>query len=502
MRFAIWCAVSSKAQAEDGKVSLSEQEARCRTSATSKGWSEAAGPFIVPGESRTRWVNLRDAEESIPALKDMLNQAQRGAFDLLLLYDYTRLRELLDPVAKTLGAYGVQLYSLSQPVDPVPPDQYDPASTETASTMQFVSGFTSRAEISAIRRRYRLGMPRRVTEKGLPPSRIPYGYRKPPGRELDPNAVPVADPVKAPIVIQIKDLFLSGQSLWQVAHHLTAQAIPTPSGGTRWTDVITRHIMTNRFYCGEIHFGLTRRATDPRTGFVKFVLNPPSRLIVGQGKHIPLWDKGTQRRIDDEFKRRGRKYTGKRTHRLSNLLYCGVCGSRVYCMYNGYATEYKRRWVCITDRAHVNLLDSLLSPRVAEQLARDLKNFEDLQLPAPGPQSPTPDSLTAAITELKARRSRLIDAYESGVLSLTEYTNRVSSLDTRLNENENKLSNSGDTLARHRERLALIDGLTGILEQVPGYLLHAPEQEVNTQLCQILERITVTPQKVTLTFLS
>jgi len=496
MRFAIWCAVSSKAQATDDKVSLSEQEAKCRTAAVSKGWTETSGPYIVPGESRTRFVNLRDAEVAMPALSLMLNSAQHNEFDVLTLYDYTRLRELLDPIAKTLSAYGIQIYSISQPVEPLPPDQYD--SNETASTLQFVAGFTSRTEIAALRRRYKLGMPRRISQKGLPKGRAPYGYRKPPGMEFDPNAIPAQDPAKADIVIKIKDLFLAGQSLWQVAHHLNDLSIRTPSGGSRWTDVITRHIMTNRFYCGELHFGITRRSTDPRTGHVTFINNPPSRIVKGTGAHIPLWDAATQLRIDAEFSRRGRKYTGKRTHRLSNLLYCGICGARVYAKYNGAMAPHRRRWVCKDHRAHVNILDTDLLPRVAAQLVLELQDLENIQLPAPAQQSP---HLAETAADLTARRNRLIEAYEAGSLPLADYTSRVSSLDVRLAEIESQLTNTSLAASRRAERLSALDDLSTLLNKIPAYLLTAPAQEVNTHLCHILQRITITPTAITLTFL-
>src|SRR5512138_1532115 len=193
VRYACYAAVSTKSQAKgwnsdvdelDDKDSLKVQIEKARAAGRAHGWVEACQPFVVPGESRTRHINLRDAEEAIPALKDCLNAAQRGEFDVLVLYDFTRLRELLDPVARTLSAYRVQLYSLAQPVEPTPPEQYDPLNSDTANVIQFVSGLTSRTEIATFRRRYQFGMPRRI-QKGLPKGYIPFGYRKPPGRELD-----------------------------------------------------------------------------------------------------------------------------------------------------------------------------------------------------------------------------------------------------------------------------------------------------------------------------
>ena len=116
IRFAILIAVSSKAQAEDDKVSLAVQEQRCRETGLARGWVEVSGPYSVPGESRQRWVNLRDAELAIPQLKIMLDDAQAHKFDVLVIYDYNRLRDLLDPVSKSLSHYNAQIFSVSQPV--------------------------------------------------------------------------------------------------------------------------------------------------------------------------------------------------------------------------------------------------------------------------------------------------------------------------------------------------------------------------------------------------
>lgn len=491
LRYSIFVAVSSKRQAQPDKVSLSEQETRCRAAGKSKGWIDTGLTYIVPGESRTRYVDLSVAEQKIPALKDMLDAAQRKDFDVLILYDYNRLRDLIDPIAKTLMSYGADLYSINQPTD-LSEDQ----NNDSASIIQFTAGLTSRLEIATMKRRYRVGMPPRITQKGLPPSRIRYGYRKPPGRETDANAIPEQDPAKAAIVIQIKDLFLSGKSLWQIANHLNAQNIPTPGSAKRWTDVMTRHVLTSRFYCGEIVFGLERRHVDPRTGRVTTVINPPSRVVVGQGKHTPLWDKTTQARIDAEFKRRGRTYSGKRTHRLSNLLYCGICGARVYVKYTGgRVTEEGRLWECKEDNSHVRISDAVLLQRVVDELLPILENVKNIKIPLPEIDTA---QLQATLEDLEARKGRLLDLYEDGKIPMLEYNRRVMSLDIRIFEAQEKLASSENVVERHAERMATLEGLAGIIKKVPKYIFTAPEQNVNTQLCHILERITVTPNSTVL----
>ena len=126
IRYAILKAVSSEAQAGPEEVSLEVQETRSREQARQRGRVETAGPYTIPGESRTRYVNLSHAEVAMPDLKRMLDDAHEHAFDILVLYDYDRLRDLLGMVSKTLSHYKVQLFAVNMPIEPIPPAEYNP----------------------------------------------------------------------------------------------------------------------------------------------------------------------------------------------------------------------------------------------------------------------------------------------------------------------------------------------------------------------------------------
>jgi hypothetical protein len=251
VRYAIWTAVSTQAQAEDDKASLPEQEIKCKSLGDSRGWIDTKLRYVVPGESRTRYVNLRDAEAEIPPLRKMLDDAQSHKFDLIMLYDFSRLRDLLDPVSKTLSHYGVQLYSVSQPVEPVSPDVYSPYASDASSMMQGLSRIISQAQVSDLRRKYAYAMPRRVAQRGLP-IHIPWGYRKAPGHETDSNAVPIQEAEKCKILIQAKDLYLGGASMQEVAEMFIASGFPPPGGGKTWHPQTIRDLLRNPFFTGAV----------------------------------------------------------------------------------------------------------------------------------------------------------------------------------------------------------------------------------------------------------
>ena len=499
IRFAIWTAVSTVAQAADDKASLDEQEKKCRSVGKSKGGVESAGPYIVPGESRTRFVNLRDAENAIPALKQLIQAAHTGEYDVLMMVDYNRLRDLLDQVAKTLSSYDVQIYSVSQPVEPIIPDQFNPYASDAESMMRGLSQIISRSQISDLRRKYKFGMPARI-QAGLPKGKAPYGFRKPPGRESDRKAVSIADPEKSRVVIQIKDWYLSGQSLWQIANDLTAKGIPTPAGHKKWSDVNVRLILKNRYYVGEVSFGKTRLVTDPSTGVRTVVDNLPSRIITAKGAHVPLWDAQTQRRIDEEFQKRGKKYTGYKRQRLSNLLYCGVCGARCWVEYPGGYSEASRAWACSVDPKHVRRKDSDV---LAAFIAKFQEALEQL-VASPVETSPEEDEekRNKKLSDLMQRRKRLIDAYEAGALPIAEYITHVNEIELNIKNAEaeiNELNSASDKVVN---RADLIESIKKNLKDNPDYIANEPAAEVNGDLRNLIKAIIIDKNEVAIKFIA
>lgn len=494
MRFAIWAAVSSKIQAATDKVSLDEQQNKCRTTAARKGWRETAGPYVVPGESRTRWINLRDAEKEIPALRDMLNDAQRGLFDVLVLYDYTRLRELLDPVSRALAAYGVQLYSIGQPVEPVQPDQYDPYATDAASIVQTVSGLTSRAEINALRRRYRIGVPRRASDKGLHPvGKVPYGYRRAPGREFDKSAPFVPDPVQAQVVVEMKDLYLAGYSVPQIIDHLEQKGIKTKTGSKRWSDYTVRYILKNPFYAGIVTFGRQRVIRDPRTGARKTVQEKdPDKIVQAQGKHVPLWDLETHQALIKEHKRRHKVFKGMKTYRLSNLLYCKEHNRGLYVKYiRGIRDDEHRVWYCPEGpKGHWHLVvrDSQVLVDLPEVLVQDLERMQDLEIPDQGNDL---SLLEQAIGDLEQRKERLLDGLEQGILGPEVYSQRIEPLEKQIRDYQDTLFREQQKEQNKSQRVEALSLVAQAIQAVPGYIQNGHAQKVNASLRRLIHRIYV-----------
>jgi hypothetical protein len=497
IRFAIWAAVSSERQAAVDKISLELQETACRARAVAKGWVESAGPFIVRGESRTRWINLSDArlaivnkdDGSLP-LDDMLTAAKLRAFDVLVLYDFTRLRELIDPVTRTLAAYHIQAYSLGQSVEPVPPEQFKGKITGSAYIIQAVSSLTSHTETTVMTERLRSGVAARVP-KGLHPSGVvPYGYKLD-FSQREPASVPlILDPSRAAVVVQLKDLYLAGQTIPQLIQFLAANQIPSPRGHPTWSDYAVRYILKNPFYAGEVGLGYRRLFTDPENGQRKALPGQPER---NTGKHLPLWDLATHQALKDEMRRRMHVNKGVKTYRLSHLLVCPEHARRMHVHYlRGTYDDPHRIWTCpaVKNHWHNSIMDTLALEKLTAQLSLDLQNISALLTPRDTDETPL---YQAAIADLQARRARLTDALESGVLDAPTYASRTQSIDARLAETRAKLTELAQQDTLNQQRAASLTQLAQTLADTPRFITHAPPQLVNSQLRSLIKHIAVLP---------
>jgi len=498
IRFSIWAAVSTEAQAAADKTSLSEQETRCRQAATGKGWRESAGPFICPGESRTRYVNLRDAELAIPQLKALLDSAQRHEYDILILYDYDRLRDLLALVSLTLSQYGAQIYSVNQPLEPLSPEVYSPYASDSSFIMEGMSHIISRAKIADLRRKYFFAMPLRVSERGLPAIAIPFGYRKPPGHETDRKAVPVANPVTSSYVTKMKEMLLNGKSIRQIVDMLEEDAIRPPHS-RRWWPQTVRDILRNPFYAGYNRWGVSRSILDPRTRrrFRDRAI-PRKNIIIAKGKHDPLWDDATHQAILAEFARRGHSYKGKRSSVFTGLLHCSECDARLWLQGNGpRAIPDRLIWRC-SRGCHV----AITHPDAIQRVAADLGGaLQDEEIPLPDANGAHLIQAQGMLDELERQRSRIEDAYQSGSLGLASFSERAAAIDKQMDKAQLELAEAERAGLSRLETLRALGGIHGALARLPAFFETEEPVYVNHLLHALLAKIIISPGgEITLQF--
>lgn len=481
IRFSIWTAVSTAAQAEDDKDSLHEQEVKSRAAALAKGWHEVA-VYTVPGESRTRYVNLRDAEEDIPPLRAMLEDAKAGRFHILVLWDYNRLRDLLDPVAKTLANYGVQIYSINQPAEPLTPAEFNPYASDSESMVRGMSQIISRWQIADLRRKYRFGVKARV-DRGLPALKIPYGYIKPKGFESEPKVIPVPHPLHSAVVIEIKKLFLQNKSIQHIAAHLTAR-YPTPTGIPSWSRQTIRKILRNPFYAGKVFFGARLTVHDSRLNIKRLKTNPAP--YTKDGAHKPLYPYTDYLAILAEFERR-RESPRLSVFPWSGMLRCGSCGQRLR---RKFDTKYNRgRYVCL-HCGKVNIHHDELQEKFAPALQDSLRHASPS---AQDESASSPPSILPVLHELDRSRKRVQQAYESEVYSLQEAEEKIKGIDAKIDALKNTELAQAKQHAQRQQFQTTFTESRAILEDLPQWIRQADPKKANALLLRLFRHITVNP---------
>jgi site-specific DNA recombinase len=114
-----------------------------------------------------------------------------------------------------------------------------------------IRGAVAEYERTLIAERMRRGRLARLRDGMLLPwTYTPYGYRVSPDRPRDPRGV-TTDPAGAAVVAELFALYREpGTSLTQLARHLDAHGVPTPSGTPRWSCPTIRGILRNPTYTG------------------------------------------------------------------------------------------------------------------------------------------------------------------------------------------------------------------------------------------------------------
>jgi hypothetical protein len=441
---------------------------------------------IGQGQSRTQWTSLYHAEKHIPELHALLEAASRGSFDVLVVYDLNRFRDLMRQVYDALCDANVQLYILADPREPVIPSEYTEERKNEVGLTVGLRDIISRSEISNLQKHYRDKMPRRILDKGLHAGlgRPPYGFRKPPGKELDRNAVLIQDPAQVRILLQMRDWFFAGCSLTEIANRLNAQRIPSPRG-RRWWYTVVAYVLANPFYAGTVSFGATKRIRNRRQGTIHRYKGTP---VTAAGKHAPLWDPAVHHRILAELERRGQAHPGTRVRQLSRLLHCW-CGAAMWAQ----VTPSGAYWRCSTgQQQHVRLRDDVALQLATDKIVRALRHVDRLQLPTSQDERP---ALRAELKVLTVRRRRWEDLYEIGSLDAPTLTARIAAIDQRTQEAEGQLRRIDQDLAASAATRSTLQSLAVAVETLPHYYRDGDKAHVNADLRAILHRILVHKDK-------
>ena len=317
LRVAAYCRVSTDSEEQ---LSSYENQLTYYTEKIMKepGWT-MAGVFADEGITGTSTCKRKE-------FLRMIRQCRQGKIDMILAKSVSRFaRNTVDTLnfTRELRGLGIPVIFEEQNINSIYPE------SEFLITLH---GAFAQAESESTSSRVRWGK-RQAMKSG----HVTMQYKQLLGYEKGPDGKPRIVPEQAEVVRFIYDRYLAGDSIREIKAALEGREIPTVSGKTKWMASHIRSILANEKYCGDVLLQKTfiqdciSKKVIPNTGQL------PKYLI--QNHHEGIVSRETFDAVQLEMARRnakagatrkstptGRgKYSGK--HVLSNLLFCGECGT-------------------------------------------------------------------------------------------------------------------------------------------------------------------------------
>jgi site-specific DNA recombinase len=355
-----------------------------------------------------------------PGLQSALDMGRAGAVDLLLVYRVDRLSRKvrqLAQLAEELDTLNVVLRSATEP--------FDTGSAAGRMMLQMLAVFAE-FEHATIVDRISAGIERRAKQGRWFGGRPPFGY-------LFSNVerVLVPDPVKAPVVKRVFDLYarerLGTRTIAQLLHD---EGAPAPSAG--WGHPGVHWIINNPTYVGKIRW----------------------RDKLFDGIHEPLVDEFTFAKAQAILAERG-EHAKRRGNAsdflLSGLLRCGKCGKAYIGMsangnggrYHYYACTGRQKYgpkACDGERLPREKLEAAVIHQLASVYRDQPLLAKSIAEAAAAADKRRPEfeqrlaHIGAEITRAEQALERYYEAFEQGKLSPERCETRLARLQARLDD--------------------------------------------------------------------
>ena len=442
-RIVMYARVSSRRQEQDRTIE--SQIAEIEAYARQRGLSlESQDRYLDEGVSGSRL-----ARPGLDRLRDLVAQ---DAVDEILCLSPDRL-------ARTLAVQQVLLYEMERHGVKVTFLNQPPMSTsEQEKLWQGITGVIAEYEREVIQDRMRRGRLHRLRQGETVPVQAPYGYRYLADRENRRSQWLVV-PDEAAIVEQVFVWYTEqGATVYEIARRLNEQATPSPEG-KRWTCATIAHMLRQPAYKGKAYYGRhsadtsqigqMRKSGRGRLIFPRYTARPFAEWIESSVPAIvddTLWQ-AAQSRFDmnSHFSARN----SRRPYLLRGLLVCATCGHTLQGRTQGQTVTYRCAYGGNQRPPDVPPHRCVLSAPIAESLVwqqlRTLldhpQQIQDAWHSLAAVSDAKPDSRRQMRQHhLLLRRRRLLDLYETGILSLSEFQERLTPLERELAELASQLA--------------------------------------------------------------
>jgi site-specific DNA recombinase len=444
-----------------------------------------------------------------PALDALRDGAQAHRFEGVLVLTPDRLArnyayQVL--ILEELERCGVSVLFLEQP----PLD--DPA----ARLLVQIQGAVAEYERAKIAERNRRGRLFRLRQGEVAIAVAPFGYRRVARTPTEPAHLVIAE-AEAAIVRQIFAWHVdAGFSLRGIAHRLQAQGVATPKGGSLWTAQAVRTIVRNSAYMGTWVVNCTRAA---ESGGHPRVARPEAEWI---SLAVPaIVDResfvASQQR-HSENRRFSPRHLKAERWLLRGLVRCGVCQHAAVTV----RTSSGRGRPTSNDYYRCRNTTDTLTPCAAPLMrAQELDEFvwsevkqmlctpAVLQEAVAGGATVSADSAMLAsqrttierqIQTAEKERARVVDAYQSGAIELTELQPRLAGLRLRIDQWHAEAEHLEHIQRQAAAEQQILNQLDTLAERVRARADQMSFTERQALLREVLESVEATPYEVTIRY--
>jgi site-specific DNA recombinase len=412
-----------------------------------------------------------------PGLQAALDLARSGSIDMLLVYRVDRLSRKVRQLAQLteeLDALDVVLKSATEP--------FDTGAAAGRMMLQMLAVFAE-FEHATIVDRISAGIERRAKEGRWFGGRPPFGYTF-----SNEERVLVPDPVKAPVVRRVFDLYARKRlGTRTIAQQLREEDAPAPSAG--WGHPAVHWIINNPTYVGKIRW----------------------RDRVFDGVHEPLVDEFTfakAQAIMDERGEHAKRRGNASDFVLSGLLRCGKCGKAYIGMsangnggrYHYYACSGRQKYgpkACDGERLPRERVEQAVIHQLAT-IYRDEQTITEAFAKANADaEKRRPEfeqrlaSISAEIARAEQSLERYYEAFEQGKLSPERCEERLMRLQARLDDlhaQQAELSLAAPHAANDAPTAADVAAVADLLEEV---IAEADPQKAKALLRLLIDDLRV-----------
>ncbi|MEX0060981.1 recombinase family protein [Clostridium butyricum] len=446
-KVAIYCRVSTTEQAEEG-YSIGEQK-KLLTYECEKNGNTVYKIYSDEGISGKN-ITAR------PALKELLNDANEGKFDSVMVWKINRIGRNLKDVLDMVDLFdrnNITFKSATEPFD----------TTTPGGKMQFqMMALIGEFERGTIAQNVKMGMMARARE-GRWNGNVVIGYnlrlKENTTNKKRKDTELVINEKEAEIVRTIFTMYSQGNGYKAIANYLNKFGYKTKKGNPFSLTAI-KDILNNPVYIGKIRYNLRPNWSEKRrkgTNSNPLIVDGKHKAIIEQ----ELWDK-VQSMLQTSKGKPSRIYDGE--FPLTGILKCPQCGAGMVIMRTSRTRKdgTKRRleyyccgnWknkgtaVCHSNAIRVDKANDYVFGKLSELLSNDklvrdiVKNINTDRKNKVDPSKDELQKLTKELDKISPKKDKLFEAFEEDIITKEEFKERVAELQSRerlLQEDVNNL---------------------------------------------------------------